>query len=194
MTQVPPPQIYGVYAPAMLTTKLTLHITEVGQNLRHNLEAKLQAKIANKCIEEGYVSPNNIAIQQYSSGEVVADHVIFHVAFTCDIARPVEGMIVSCVAKAITKAGVNAHVVDNHGNVPVNVFVTRDHNIHDPLFARVKEGDTILCKVVGTRYELNDPYICVIATLYQDIPVAPRKVVIRRPKVNAMDAMYPTTA
>jgi hypothetical protein len=45
------------------------------------------------------------------------------------------------------------------------VFVAKDHNNLSAAFHAVKTGDTIQVKVIGTRFELNDPYICVIASL-----------------------------
>ena len=158
-------RIYGVYLSSMLTKKIQLHITEVGNRVKENLETKLKQNIANKCIEEGYVSPNRIEIIQYSAGEVVSDCIAFHVVFTCWIAHPVEGMILTCTVKTITKAGIHAQVIDQDGNVPITVFVARDHNHLDPKFSGIKEGDAIMVNVLGIRYELHDPYICAIATL-----------------------------
>ena len=50
-----PRKIYGVYMKSMLETKVTLAITEIGQNIKPNLEAKVNAKIAGKCIADGYI-------------------------------------------------------------------------------------------------------------------------------------------
>jgi hypothetical protein len=37
-------------------------------------------------------------------------------------------------------------------------------------FNDVAEGTTISVRVIGSRFELNDQYICVIATLERDTP------------------------
>lgn len=158
-------QIYGVYLNSLLTHKIKLHITEVGKRVRQNLEIKLRQMISNKCIEEGYVSPVGIEIVQYSSGNIANDFIEFQVVFSCWIAHPINGMILECTIKTITKAGIHAQVIDREGNVPITVFIARDHNNKDPRFHQVKEGDKILSEVIGTRYELNDPYICAIAHL-----------------------------
>jgi len=67
--------------------------------------------------------------------------------------------------KTVTKAGIHAQCVDKDGNVPITVFVARDHHQNSRDFQHVKAGDQIRVSVIGTRWELNDPYICVIARL-----------------------------
>jgi hypothetical protein len=81
------------------------------------------------------------------------------------IAHPVEGMLMEAECKTITKAGIHAQVVDEDGNVPITVFVAKDHHHIDQLFNSVVENDKITVSVIGARYELNDPYICVISKL-----------------------------
>jgi hypothetical protein len=73
-------------------------------------------------------------------------------------------MLIECQSKTITKAGIHAEVTDNE-TVPVTVFVARDHHNMDRYFQTIKENMTIHVKVIGIRYELNDPYICVIGNL-----------------------------
>jgi DNA-directed RNA polymerase subunit E'/Rpb7 len=155
----------SVYLNSILTTTLQLHITQIGNRIKQNLETKLRYKIANKCIEEGFVSPNGIEIIQYSSGQITSDYIKYHVVYSCWIAHPIDGMTIECSVKTITKAGIHAQVIDKRGNIPVTVFVARDHNHMDPMFSEVKEGEQIMVEVIGTRYELNDPYICAIGNL-----------------------------
>lgn len=186
-------QLYGVYLKSVLTTKLSLHITEVGQRVKQNLELMLKRKVANKCIEEGFVSPNGIEIMQYSSGNVQNDFISFHVVYSCWIAHPVDGMILECSIKTITKAGIHAQVVDKDGNIPVTVFIARDHNYKDARFHQVTEGDTIYAEVIGSRYELNDPYICVIASLVNKPILSSERSAMANKTItggNAMDLLY----
>ena len=82
------------------------------------------------------------------------------------VCHPVEGMLIEkCNVKTITKAGVHAEVNDNTGVIPIVVFVARDHHFTNKKFADIKENDIITVEVIGVRFELNDPYICVIAKL-----------------------------
>jgi DNA-directed RNA polymerase subunit E'/Rpb7 len=158
-------KIYGVYLKSLLNQKVTLSITEIGNNLKQNLEKKIAAKIEGKCIVQGFIKPNSTHIVNYSSGNVNAAFVDFQVVFECMICHPVEGMLIECKSKTITKAGIHAEVIDETGVVPVTVFIARDHNYNDVNFNNVKENESILVRVIGTRFELNDSYICVIGKL-----------------------------
>ena len=60
------------------------------------------------------------------------------------------------------KAGIRASYY-NHSESPVTIFLARDHYASNPLFSKLTEGDIINVKVVGTRFELNDKNIYVIA-------------------------------
>jgi hypothetical protein len=76
----------------------------------------------------------------------------------------VEGMLIQCVAKNITKAGIRAESA-NEVPSPVVVFIAKDHHFNNEYFADVKEGDKINVRVIGQRFELNDKYISIIAEI-----------------------------
>uniref|UniRef100_A0A6C0IMQ0 S1 motif domain-containing protein n=1 Tax=viral metagenome TaxID=1070528 RepID=A0A6C0IMQ0_9ZZZZ len=158
-------KIFGVYTPSMLTMKIGLHITQVGSTLKKNLEEALSSKVEGKCNAEGYIKPGSCTIMSYSSGSVNGDFIEFQVVFECYICYPVEGMNIECKVKTITKAGIHGEVVDRENNMPLTVFVARDHHYNDKIFGNVKEGDNIVTSTIGVRFELNDPFICVIAKL-----------------------------
>ena len=158
-------KIYGIYLKSLLNDKITLNITEIGNNIKQNLEKKIASKIEGKCITQGFIKPNSTHIVNYSSGNVNTGFVDFQVVFECMVCHPVEGMLIECKSKTITKAGIHAEVVDETGAVPVTVFIARDHNYNDVDFNNVKENENILVRVIGTRFELNDSYVCVIAKL-----------------------------
>lgn len=154
-----------LYTNAIMTAKLSIHITEIGEITKKNLEDALNERISNKCINEGYIRPKYSKIQTYSSGAVRGEQIDFHVVYQCQVASPVEGQVLEAVIKTITKAGIHAQCIDSDGNIPVTIFIARDHHANNQEFSNVKEGDEIHACVIGTRFELNDPYICVIAKL-----------------------------
>lgn len=172
-------KIYSVYIQSVLNTKIYLDITEIGKNIKQTLEDKLIDQISNRCIPEGYVSPKNIKIIQFSSGTLVRNSISYCVVYECNIAHPVEGMLIVAKTKTITKAGIHAQVIDTDGNIPITVFVARDHNLANSLFHDVKENELITVKVIGIRYELNDPYICVIANMFSSNSNEQKKKEIR---------------
>ena len=81
------------------------------------------------------------------------------------ICHPVEGMLIECTTKTITKAGIHAEVLTEDDIVPVTVFIARDHHNTNKYFNSIKENMKIMVKVLGVRFELNDSYICAIGQL-----------------------------
>jgi DNA-directed RNA polymerase subunit E'/Rpb7 len=160
-----PQKVFGVYSQSLLTMKMTIKISEIGKNIKQNLETKLATEIEGKCIQEGYIKTGSTKIISYSSGEIQSEYVFYHVAFECMVCHPVEGMLIECQVKTVTKAGIHADVIDDAGNIPVKIFVARDHSTSSVSFDGFKENDKITVKVIGIRFELNDPYICVISQI-----------------------------
>lgn len=160
-------EVYGVYIKSILTQKVFITIEEVGGNLKQILEGRLVDVNEGRCIVEGFIKPNSIKIISYSSGIVGSNTIEFQTIFECMVCHPVEGMLIECTSKTITKAGIHAQVIDKDSVIPVTVFIARDHHNTDRYFNSIKENTEILVKVIGVRYELNDPYICVIGKLLE---------------------------
>jgi DNA-directed RNA polymerase subunit E'/Rpb7 len=173
MSKRPAPKIYGVYIRSVLTQKVLLHITEIGHNVKQNLEQKIVHNTEGKCIAEGFIRPNSVRIINYSSGLVNSEYIEFQAVFECMVCHPVEGMLIECTTKTITKAGIHAEVVTENDIVPVTVFIARDHHNTNKHFNSIKENMKITAKVLGVRFELNDSYICAIGQLQDPDMVAP---------------------
>lgn len=162
-------KIYGVYENSLLNKTIRLHIQEVGSQIKQNLENKINYTCVGKCIPEGFIKPNTIKIINYSSGMVDGDYINFSVNFECKICNPVEGMLIECLVKNITKAGISGESLNNDdGYNPINIFVARDHHYNDNYFNNIKTNSKILISVIGSRYELNDPFIVVLGKLKHD--------------------------
>ena len=76
-------------------------------------------------------------------------------------------MLISCVAKNITKAGIRAES-DTDVPSPVVIFIAKDHHYSVSYFNEIQEGDKINIRVIGQRYELNDKYISIIGELVKE--------------------------
>jgi hypothetical protein len=159
-------KLASIYSRCLITRKVVLPIAVVGKNLTELLEKKIISTIEGKCLVEGFVKPKSTKIITHSSGMVQSDTIVFDIVFECEVCFPVEGMLISCVAKNITKAGIRA---ESDGEIPspVVVFIARDHHYAVPQFANVQEGDKFTARVIGQRFELNDKYVSVIAEYIQ---------------------------
>jgi DNA-directed RNA polymerase subunit E'/Rpb7 len=177
-------KLQSIYSRCLLTRKIVLPITFIGKNLEDVIESYIQNHFEGKCVVEGYVKSGSSKIIRYSSGVIErGNKVIFEVVFECDICLPVEGMIISCIVKNVTKAGIRAEVV-NEVPSPVIVFVAKDHHYNIQQFNETQVSDTINVRVIGQRFELNDKYIGVIGELVKEkdpskykFPPKPRLVI-----------------
>ena len=164
------PRIQSVYSRCLITRKIVLPITTIGKNLRETIEENIKTNFEGKCVVEGYIKPNssNIIPNAYSGGIIQrGNNILFEVVFECDICFPVEGMIIPCIAKNITKAGIRA---ESEMDVPspVVVFIAKDRHYSIAYFPEIKEGDKINIRVIGQRFELNDKYISIIGELIKE--------------------------
>jgi DNA-directed RNA polymerase subunit E'/Rpb7 len=170
-------RILNIYTRSLITRKILLPVSTIGKNLQENIEENIKQNYEGRCIVEGFVKPGSVKIITYSSGTIQkGNQILFVIVFECDISFPVEGMLISCVAKNITKAGIRAEI---NGEVPspIIVFIAKDHHYddkHASQFAEVKEGDKINIKVIGQRFELNDKYISIIGELIKEKEYIPK--------------------
>ena len=159
-----------VYTRCLINRKIVLPITSIGKNLQEVIEENVKANFEGKCLVEGYIKDNSSKIITYSSGIINrGNYISFEVVFECEVCFPVEGMIIQCVAKNVTKAGIRAESASEVPS-PIVVFVAKDHHFNVPHFAEIQEGDKINIRVIGQRFELNDKYISIIGELIKDKP------------------------
>jgi DNA-directed RNA polymerase subunit E'/Rpb7 len=158
-------RITSIYSRCLITRKIVLPITCIGKTIKEIIEENIKSNFEGKCLVEGFIKPNSTKIITYSSGIIYrGSSVSFEVVFECEVCFPVEGMLISCFAKNITKAGIRAESA-NDVPTPVVVFIAKDHHYNISYFNEVKEGDKINIRVIGQRFELNDKYVSVIGEL-----------------------------
>jgi DNA-directed RNA polymerase subunit E'/Rpb7 len=155
----------SIYSRGIITRTIILPITSIGRNIKENIEKNISANYEGKCIVEGFIKPGSSKIISYSSGLIQRGiNISFEVVFECEICFPVEGMLLHCIAKNITKAGIRAESADEIPS-PIVVFIAKDHHYNVGYFSDIKEGDKFTASVIGQRFELNDKYISIIANL-----------------------------
>jgi DNA-directed RNA polymerase subunit E'/Rpb7 len=158
-------RINSIYSRGLLTRNVVLTINNVGSALKETLENYISYNYEGKCVTEGFIKHQSTKILTFSSGEITRGNVItFVVTFECEICFPVEGMLISCIAKNITKAGIKAESSQDQPS-PIVVFVAKDHNYNNDLFSEIKVDDTFTIRVIGQRFELNDSYVSVLGEL-----------------------------
>jgi DNA-directed RNA polymerase subunit E'/Rpb7 len=156
--------VKDVYSPALISKQIVVEVQNVGSNIKEVLENIIRDTYESKCILEGYIRPGYCNIITYSSGIVAGNHITFEVEFECQVCFPVEGQLVQCTAKNITKAGIRGES-SSERPTPFVVFVARDHQVTNPQFNLIEKDGQFVARVIGQRFELNDPYIGIIAEL-----------------------------
>ncbi len=153
----------NLYTDAVLTKKVCIDAKNVDGNINMTIQRVIAESIEGSCIIEGFVKPDSVEITTFSGGVVKNSTVIFDVIYKCQVCCPVEGMLIKCIARNITKAGIRAEMDQTPS--PLVIFVARDHFNNSDAFINVKELDTITVKIIGQRFELRDKFISVIAEI-----------------------------
>jgi DNA-directed RNA polymerase subunit E'/Rpb7 len=154
----------NVYNRSLISQNITLPITAINKSLKQTLEESIICTVEGKCIVEGYVKPKSVKIITYSSGVVKGDKIVFEIVYECDVCYPVAGMLLNCIAKNITKAGIRAES-ENETPSPFVLFIARDHYFANDYFNSIEENEKFIARVIAQRFELNDKYISIIAEI-----------------------------
>lgn len=153
----------ALYHKELITRRVPLDFEYVNNQIKQTLEKWVKYNLEGKCSVEGYIRPDTSNVVSYSSGRIQGERVVFEVVFECQICKPVEGLVFRCTVENTTKAGIRARAIEKPS--PVDVFCARDHHFDNKNFISIEEGSTIEVRVIGQRYELNDPKISVIAQI-----------------------------
>lgn len=154
----------SVYSSCQITKRIILPVTAIGKNIQQTLETTISKMIGGKCIVEGYVKSESIKVLTFSSGIVKGENILFDVVFNCDVCFPVAGMLLNCIVKNITKAGIRAESSDDKYS-PFVLFIARDHYYASDYFNSIEENEKVVARVIAQRFELNDKYVSIIAEL-----------------------------
>jgi hypothetical protein len=94
-----------VYSPKKNRENINAFLINAARILKgEEVEKIISKKTEGKCITDGFIKPNSVKIVNYSSGVINGDLVEFHTLFECMVCHPVEGMLIECQTKTITKA------------------------------------------------------------------------------------------
>jgi len=167
----------GIYMKNVITRKISLPFQSIGSNIKSNIKQTLEQLLYGKCAKEGFIRNKSINILSFSSGLVEGNNVTFDVVLECLVCHPVEGQIIKCRAKNITRAGIRA-VYAKEEVSPITIFIARDHHYNNEHFSKIKEDQDIVIKVIGIRYELNDETISILGELKNPKRKAKTKVTI----------------
>lgn len=162
------------YSDCITSRKITIPFSEVTKhasngNIVKMIQTFIASQIENKCTSDGFVHPGRCKVLSHSSGMLQGSNVVFDVAYTCSVFLPCEGAILVCRVKTVTSAGILAGINGASTVNPVVVYVLREHHTveNESYFNSIKPDTVIRVKIVGHRFELNDPHVSAIGELLQ---------------------------
>ena len=169
----------NVYCVSQITKSIMLPISAVGRAIHQTIERVIGSMVEGKCIVEGFVKTGSVRVITYSSGLLKGENVLFDVVFECEVCYPVAGMLLNCIAKNITKAGIRAESSEETPS-PFVLFIARDHLYSNDYFNSIEENEKFVARVIAQRFELNDKYVSLIAE-----PVLPKEnKFVRKPRLQ----------
>ena len=153
----------------------TVHVPfdKLEKNMKDVFIRHAKKYFVNKCTKEGYITNKPFQVISYSAGETRSGHVEYRVLYEFQTCFPYEGMNVQCKIDCVTKIGIKGILSHDELENPIVVFASHLHNptIFDTNedgennTKQYQEGDIMQIKVVGHRFEVNDPFIYVLGEI-----------------------------
>ena len=141
-----------LFSKSIVTRQVDLPIVNVGKNIMQTFSMVIKNTYEGRCSIEGYIKSGSVNIISYSAGKQSGDKVSFTVVFDCEISDTSGRYVHKLYCIEYNKGWIRAHAKETPS--PVVVFIARDHYYDSDKFNSIKEGDPILVKVIGSRYEL----------------------------------------
>ncbi len=139
------------------------------------VENKLKEKYGDTCLKEGYLFKDTIQLIERSLGVIDPEYFTgflkFQVRFKSEVCYPIKGQKVLCTVESTNKLGIKAI------SEPLHIILARQHHPDKTEFDKIKIGDKIFIKVLGSRYSLYDKQIDVIGLLDSYVGINTKKTI-----------------
>jgi hypothetical protein len=140
------------------------------EDIRHQLEKKLQTKYEGRCNASGYIQPGSVKLLAKSMG--IFEHgrftgnVLYDCRFSCRLYVPIAktSMKVKIITD-INKMGAYAILTAEGEEQAMRILIPRDLHLGDTLFDSLKVGMIVSVELIRSRFQTNDPFIKAIAKL-----------------------------
>ena len=149
--------------------KLRENIYLTSSDINHNIESiivnKLRKKIEGKCIKEGYIRKNSIAILSRSLGVMNNSNfeagVHYVVVFSADVCHLSNGQMIEAEIENIDKSQVICYI-GNPKESPIEIYMFKHHHVGNAEFANLNNHDIVNIKIACSKYDFNDTQIVAI--------------------------------
>ena len=147
--------------------KIHIHPKFLHSNLDEAITAQIQLKVEGICNRDGYVKKKSVSLLKRSIGMASSNdtngYVTFDVMYTVDICHPMTNEIYPCVIRKTNKMGFLVEPLEKPN--PLVIVVAKQHVENKSLLNLLQEGDYVSIKIIGSRFDLGDDKISVVATI-----------------------------
>jgi DNA-directed RNA polymerase subunit E'/Rpb7 len=167
-----------------LSSKVHIHSKYIQKNMLPSILAQLKTTMEGRCISEGYIQKDSIAVIQYSLGRVnqTKGGVDYDVTFQADVCFPHPGQVFKATMSLRSKIGVHADVS------PLNILIPRDLHIGNQEFEQLEPDQEFEFEVIGPQFKQQDRVIVVVGRLRTTLKPAPLQPLL----YAATDVVLPT--
>jgi DNA-directed RNA polymerase subunit E'/Rpb7 len=170
----------GPYFNTYLYTTISLHPSQMDNDIYKHLKTNLQTKLQNKCyMHYGYIS-KIYKIEERHGGEIIAEDptasATFKLKFSCKLCRPLKGTTIVCEVVSINKTIIGLrngpiHMIITDGNINLDNFIYDEKQNVWLAYAQNGKGITIVngtyvkAKVTDIKIEDKSDRILALGTL-----------------------------
>lgn len=151
--------------------KIHIHPKYLHSNLDTAITSQIQQKVEGICNKDGYVKKKSVQLLKRSIGMASSNntngYVSFDVLYTMDVCNPTAGDLYPCIVKKINKIGFLAEPLEKPN--PLVIVVVKQHVENKDLLNTIKEGEYVVIKIIGSRFDLGDDKISVVGNLMNRI-------------------------
>lgn len=135
----------------------------------HSIDDYILQKLKNfegKCLTNGYIQKDSIEIVSRTLGKTTiynnTSSLYYTVHYKANVLNPQKDEVISCIVKKQNKMGILAV---GKNNIPLRIIIARQHHSEEVWnkYYNVKTGEEIQVVVVGSRFNINDKMISIIA-------------------------------
>ena len=160
----------NLYNTLQLTDRIILNPSNLN-NIERLIKNKLQKKVGNKCIKDGYVLSNSIQILKRSIGKINTaffdGSISYNIQYSAKICNPKEGSFIIVDYVDHNKMGILA----KKNNTPLNIVIPKQLHKNKELFKKIdnllqqQQEIKLKIQIIGKRFEKDDTEIFVIGKL-----------------------------
>jgi DNA-directed RNA polymerase subunit E'/Rpb7 len=151
--------------------KIHIHPRFLHSNIDEAITAQIQLKVEGICNRDGYVKKKSVSLLKRSIGMASSNdtngYVTFDVMYTVDICHPMTNEIYPCIIRKTNKMGFLVEPLEKPN--PLVIVVAKQHVENKSLLNLLQEGDYVSIKIIGSRFDLGDDKISVVATIIEKI-------------------------